>query len=69
MQEFDRAVVHIGRGQDAKGQSSIRVETDWYCVRQPEGFSKYTSSKRRPKENTRLILSEDGHLTIKGEEV
>lgn len=40
LQEFDRAVIHICRGQDAKGQSSIGAEADQYCVRQQEGFFK-----------------------------
>lgn len=69
LQEFDRALVHICRGQDAKGQNSIRVETDQYCVRHQEGFLKYTSTKRRSKENTRLIVIEDVHLTVKDKEV
>lgn len=69
LQQFNTAAVHICRGQDAKGQSSTRVESDRYCVRQPEGFLKYTSSKRRSKENSRMIVIEDGHLTIKGEEL
>lgn len=69
LQEFDRALIHICRGQDAKDQNSIRVETDQYCVRHQEGFLKYNRTKRRSKENTRLIVIEDGHLTIKDKEV
>jgi len=53
------------QGEDTKGQSSVRVETGWCCIRQQ--VFKYVNSKRRSKENIEPIPVADGHLTHRDE--
>lgn len=53
--------------QKAKAQLELKLTST--VSDNKKGFLKYTSSNRRSKENTRLILVEDGHLTINSEEV
>jgi len=53
------------RQQKAKAELALKLGS--VVSDSKKGFFKYVSSKRRSKQNTGLILLEDGHLTNRDE--
>ncbi|KAK4823199.1 hypothetical protein QYF61_027208 [Mycteria americana] len=63
-----RAVVRICREKTRKARAQLELKLASVVSDNKRGFFKYVNSKRRSKENIRLILVEDGDLTNRDEE-
>lgn len=56
------------REKPRKAEAQLELTAAKVVSDNKKGFFRYVNSKRKSKENIRLILYEDGHLAIKDEE-